>query len=102
MFKKQIPKKEPFKIITSNTKIEIKDEIESDILLILKNKIIDIFKNNVLIKIFQPKTYLEFEPVLKININSFLILICGLFSSYDIKHIILLPYIIQNILDIIF
>jgi len=102
IIKKQITKKEPFKIVTTNTKTEIKEEFESDILIILKNKIIDIFKNNVLIKIFQPKTYLEFEPVLKININSFLILICGLFSSYDIQHIIFLPYIIQNILDIIF
>jgi len=102
-YNNKILKKEPFKIITENTMyINNKTENnEEDILLIARDRLIEIFRNNLLIRILQPCSELDFKQILKMLLNTFIFMICGYLSSFEIRHILALPFVIQNIVDIV-
>ena len=102
-YNNKILKKEPFKIITENT-IYVNNKIENneeDILLIARDRLIEIFRNNLLIRILQPCSELDFKQILKMLLNTFIFMICGYLSSFEIRHILALPFVIQNIVDIV-
>jgi len=106
-YKNTILKKEPFKIITENKinkNIQV-NNYEDDILLIARDRLIEILRNNLLIRILHSCTNtnleLDFKQILKMLLNTFIFMICGYLSSFELRHIIALPFVIQNIVDII-
>ena len=78
------------------------DDIHNkDILLIIKDLIIYIFKNNLLINVFNPFNQIPIFEVLRLFAHLFLLLLLGIISKFSLFHIIFLPIIVQNIIDII-
>lgn len=80
----------------------IKNINNTDILLILKDRLKILLKSNPLINIFNPLSVINYKILYKLFLQVFLILIFGYISYFDIKHIILLPFIIQYYIDIMF
>jgi hypothetical protein len=85
----------------NNTSLTIKKKkyIKEDILLLIIEKITTILKTNPLINIFNPFFSTQYKILYKMFLQLYFILIFGYISYYDIKHIILLPFIIQYYLD---
>jgi hypothetical protein len=79
----------------------INDIKNRDILLIIKDRIKNIFKNNLLINVFNPFKKIDAVDVLRIFTHLFLLLIFGYISKFSTLHVILLPIMVQNVIDII-
>jgi hypothetical protein len=73
-----------------------------DILLILIHRIKIILKNNLLIKVMNPFAKIEIEAIIRISAHLWILLILGYMSNFHVVHIIFLPIIVQNVIDIIF
>lgn len=83
-------------------RIESIDDIQNrDILLIIRDRIKVVLKNNLLIKVINPFKKVEVSAVLRIFAHLFLLLILGYISNFSTLHIILLPIMVQNVIDII-
>lgn len=94
-------KKRKDKLVVKEEEI-IKNINNTDILLILKDRLKMLLKLNPLINIFNPVSVISYKILYKLFLQIFLILIFGYISYFDIKHIIFLPFIIQYYIDIIF
>jgi len=73
-----------------------------DILIFIKDKLKELLKNNLLIKVFNPFIDIDSESALRLFLHLFMLLIFGYLSSFSFWHIILLPIVIQNIVDLIY
>ena len=97
------------KYINNNTnkKVLIKEEEKikninnTDILLILKDRLKDMLKSNTLINIINPFYVIRYKILYKLFLQVFLILVFGYLSYFDVKHVLFLPFIIQYYIDII-
>ena len=90
-------------ILLTNSDIVIDESIRNtDLLLILRERIKTLFKNNLLIRVINPFKYVETSDVLRIYAHVFLLLIFGYISGFHLAHIIILPIIVQNIIDLLF
>lgn len=85
----------PFKIITAETE-------NTDILLILKDRIKKTFKNNLLIRVVNPFVEVHSKDILRIFAHVFILLILSYISSFNVYHVTLLPIVVQNVIDILF
>lgn len=82
---------------------KVPNEIENtDILLILKDRIKNTLKNNLLIRVINPFVELTTHEMLRIFAHVFILLLMSSISSFDIYHIVPLPIIVQNAIDMIF
>lgn len=78
------------------------DDIQNkDILLIIKDRIKIVFKNNLLIKVLNPFKQVEQSAILRIFAHLFLLLMFGYISNFGTIHILILPIMVQNVIDII-
>ena len=97
------------KYINNNTnkKVLIKEEEKikninnTDILLILKDRLKDMLKSNTLINIINPFYVISYKTLYKLFLQVFLILVFGYLSYFNIKHVLFLPFIMQYYIDII-
>lgn len=80
---------------------KIKNINNTDILLILKDRFLILLKSNPLINIINPFVTIHYKILYKLLLQLFFILIFGYLSLFNVKHIILLPFIIQYYLDIV-
>lgn len=80
----------------------VNDLQNKDILLIIRDRIKVVFRNNLLIRTINPFKKVENQAMLRIFAHLFLLLLLGYISNFGTLHIILLPVMIQNVIDILF
>jgi hypothetical protein len=80
---------------------DIDDIQNTDILLIIKDRIKITLKNNLLIRVINPFVKIERTSVLRIFAHVFLLLMLGIISNFNTVHIMLLPIMVQNVVDIL-
>ncbi len=75
---------------------------DHDILLVTWDMFKIILKNNLLIKVLNPLINLEIDQVIRIFSHLFTLLILGNISNFHVIHIMFLPIVVQNVIDILF
>jgi hypothetical protein len=78
------------------------DEIQNnDILLIIRDRIKVVVKNNLLINVINPFKKVGMSSMLRIFTHLFMLLMFGYISDFSTLHILFLPIMVQNVIDII-
>jgi hypothetical protein len=80
-------------MITSETE-------NTDLLLILKDRIKKTFKNNLLIRVINPFVNVSMMDMFRIFAHVFILLVLSYLSSFSVYHVPILPIIVQNMIDI--
>lgn len=90
--------------VTSTITTATTDEsaiFNKDILIIIREKVVDAIKNNLLVNAINPFNKIDTINILKVFMHLFFLLIFGYISNFYKQHILLLPIIIQNIVDLL-
>lgn len=74
----------------------------TDLLLILKDRIKATVQNNLLLRVINPFVTVEPRDILRILAHVFILLIMCTMSSFNIYHTLLLPIMVQNVIDLIY
>ena len=91
------------RINTSQLMIDTINNIENtDMLLILKDRFKIMLKNNLLIRVINPFATITTNEIVRIFAHIIILLILGCISNFQTEHIIFLPIMVQNVIDILF
>jgi hypothetical protein len=82
-----------------NTNHELKKE--KDILILLKNEIKRIARENILFKLLNPFAIIDEVSILRLLVLLFSLLFFGFSSMFHYVHMLFLPIVLQNIIDLI-
>jgi hypothetical protein len=74
----------------------------TDLLLILRRRLKATLKSNLLIRVINPFKFVEPSDVIRICAHVFLLLIFGFASNFYFAHVVVLPIIVQNVIDLLF
>ncbi len=78
------------------------DQQNTDILLQIKDMIIIVLKNNIFIKVLNPLASPDKDHFAKVFGHLFGLLAFGYISNFHLTHIIFLPIVTQNLIDVMF
>lgn len=81
--------------------IQIND-INTDVLLLLRDKMKNSIKHNLLISVLNPFSQIKTEDIFRIMSHLLVSLSLGYISGFTYLHILLLPIMVQNVVDLVY